>query len=176
MINNDTLFEICKYLENNDIINTHLAFNIPMQLNIIRLLDKYYECGTCHKYEKVLYKCIMCQIDNCLYCSVICKKCNGFKCNMFLCGNSNIESDVDNIGSSEEHDKDDNNNKNTCNHNFESTINKYNCRNHNTKCNFCNKESACECKGGNKCRNCLWLLCKYCGKYGICEECDGFDN
>lgn len=167
MFNNDTLFEICKYLENNDIINMHLAFNAPMPLDIIRLLDKYYECSTCHKYEKLLYECIICKMKHCSYCSAICKKCNGVICSMFNCGKLDFNSE------SEDDSKDI---INKCTHNFKSIINKHNCRNHKTKCSSCNKKSACECKDGIICRNCLWLLCKYCGKYGICESCDGFDN
>lgn len=164
MLDNDVLFEICKYLKNNDIINMHLALNNPISLNIIRLLDKYYECDTCNKYEKSLYECTNCKISNCLYCSAICKKCNSAICNVYNCGKPDDDSDSEEIINNGE-----------CSHDYKTIINKHNCRNHTIKCSLCNKRLACECKHGIRCRNCLWLMCKYCGKYGICETCDGFE-
>ena len=154
--NNDILYEISKHLETNDIINLHLAFNIPIHMNVLRLLDKFIMCQSCYKYENKLYDCYYCNKQICLYCSVKCKKCKIIVCNAYECNNDNKD----------KNDK--------SNHNFRLMINKYNCRNHKIICSIDHTAFACECKKGIKCKNCLCILCANCGQSGLCELCDAY--
>jgi len=154
MINNDLIFGICKYASNNEIINIHLACNIPIQIDVIRLMEQYKLCESCRKYETKLLECIRCNKLICAYCQAKCAECNTIRCNAYKCGDHNSKNK---------------NPKTDCKHNFKSQITIKECRNHNKqKCSDC-KRLACECMKGGKCIKCWVILCENCD--GICENC-----